>query len=372
MKSRTLVLTEPGHLEERTIELPDLGANDARIRTDHTGICGTDVHMYEGEMEVPYPVVPGHEFSGVVDALGSNVTTDAKGEQLEVGDSVAVVPGITCGECWYCENMPSRPLACSDRDVYGFRNVEEYPYAHGGMSEYVHLEEGTSFYRLPDDMDTSLGALAAPMSTGTHGLERAYQPGLPHLREGFGIGKSVAVQGAGPVGLMAMVAADTAGAGQIIALEAVPERLELSKEFGATDTVDITDYDSDAELVEAVHDLTVGGVGPDIVLGAAGTAPAVTSAFKLPHNGGTYVEIGHYHRASVEFDPGDLVQKELDVYGSLAYPPNQFETSIAILDRTREDVPYEKLFNFDAGFSEATSAYESMADGTAFCATIHP
>lgn len=368
--SRTVVMEEPGVLRTREVELPELGPDDVLVRVDHNGICGTDVHMYQGELDVPFPVVPGHEFSGVVEALGDNVDTDAKGESVAEGDAVAIVPGINCGECWYCNNLPSRPLACSNRTVYGFRSVDEPPYGHGGMSELVVVEGRGVFYRLPDGMDVALGALCAPISTATHALERAYQPGLPHLRESFGLGKSVAVQGVGPVGLMAVAAANAAGAGQVIAIDLVPERLAFAEEFGATDTFNVGEYGDG--LVEAVKESTLGGVGPDVIIGAAGTAPAVEQAADIVRNAGTYVEVGHYHHSTVEFDPGTLVQKELDIYGSLAYPPNQFETSIALLERLHGEVPFPAMFDVQVGLDDAEEAYLKMARGEALCATIHP
>jgi threonine dehydrogenase-like Zn-dependent dehydrogenase len=221
-------------------------------------------------------------------------------------------------------------------------------------------------------MDVELGALAEPLAVATRAFERGYRPGVPDAREGFGIGKSVTVQGAGPIGLLTMSAAKAAGAGQVIAVDAVEERLDLATEFGATDTVDLTEHD-DEGLVDEVKGRTNGGVGSDLVIEAAGVPVALRQGIELARDGGTLVEVGHYaYNGEVEINPTRIVQKDLDVHGSLAYPPNQFETAIALLDQLRGEIPFERLFNYRAGFDDAESAYEKQESGEAYRATIHP
>lgn len=373
MQSRALVMAEPGQLEEREVDIGEPGPDEVLIRVERNGICGTDVHMMEGGMDLDWPVVPGHEFVGIVEEVGDDVATDSAGEPVAEGDAATVVPGISCGECWYCNNLPTRPLACNNRRVYGFRNVEDEPHVHGGMSEYVIAEADATWYTIPDTVDTPLGALVEPLSVATHAFERAFTPGIPHAREGFGIGKSVAIQGAGPIGLLSAAAARTAGAGQVIMIDQMEERLALSEEFGATETVNFTDYESEEAYFDAVHGLANGGHGPDVVMEAVGVPVAFQQALELPHNAGTVVEVGHYaYNGETEVNPTRVVQKELDVYGSLAYPPNQFETAISMLDQTQDEFPYGDLFNYEVGFDEAEEAYEAQASGEAFRATIHP
>lgn len=373
METTALVMEEPGTLEQREIDLPAMGPSDILMRVELSGICGTDVHMNEGGMALDFPVIPGHEFAGVIETVGDDATVDSKGDPIEPGDAVTVVPGIVCGTCWYCNNVPARPTTCQDRDVYGFRNIGEPPYGHGGFSQHVIIEDRATFYRLPDGMDVELGALAEPMSVATHAFERAYQPGIPYAREGFGVGKSVAVQGAGPIGLLTMSAATAAGAGQIIAIDAIEERLDLAAAFGATDRVDITAFDETEALVDHVHGLTSGNVGPDVVVEAAGRPTAFQQGIELPRDGGTLVEVGHYaYAGETDINPTRIVQKDLDLLGSLAYPPNQFETAISLLDQLKDEIPFTDLFNYRVGFDDAASAYEKQASGEAYRATIHP
>jgi L-iditol 2-dehydrogenase len=186
------------------------------------------------------------------------------------------------------------------------------------------------------------------------------------------MGKSVAVQGAGPVGLLTAAAARHAGAGQVIVVDLIEDRLAMAEEFGATDTVDVSEYDGEDDLIAGVKERTSGGVGPDVVIEAVGQPVAFRQAIEFVHDAGTVIEVGHYADAgTVEINPTDIVQKELDIHGSLAYPPTQFETAISMLDEL-EDVPLTDLFDHRVGFDDVESAYEAQAAGEAYRATIHP
>ena len=373
MKANALVLEEPESLVIREIEVPKPDPTQVLMRVELSGICGTDVHMFEGGIDLDFPVIPGHEFAGVIEEVGAERTTDSKGEPIEPGDAVTVVPGIVCGDCWYCNNVPGRPQTCRNREVYGYFNIDEKPYAHGGFSEYLIITEKASFYKLPDDMDVEFGALAEPLSVATRALERSYSPGMPYSREGFGIGKSIAVQGTGPIGLLTIAAANIAGADKIIAVDGVAERLDLAGRFGATDLIDFTDHDDSDALIEAVKNRTNGNVGPDVVIEAAGVPTAVRQGLEMVRDGGTLVEVGHFaYNGDVEINPTRVVQKDVDIFGSLVYPPIQFETSISLLHQLADDVPFRDLFNFKVGFDDAEEAYAKQASGEAYRATIHP
>lgn len=373
MKSRALVMESPGNHVQREIEVPEPGSKDILIEVELSGICGSDVHMNNGGMDLEFPVVPGHEFAGFVAETGDEISADAKGESLAVGDPVTVVPGIVCGECWYCKNVPGRPTTCENRDVYGFLNADYRQRIHGGFSEYVLADERASVYKLPEGLDVELGALAEPLSVAARAFERGFRPGMPDAREGFGIGKSIAIQGAGPIGLLTMSAAKAGGAGQIIAIDAIDERLDLAERFGATDTVNFTEYDGEEELIDGVKSLTNGGVGPDLVIEVAGVPAAVTQGIEIVRDGGILVEAGHYaYNGETDLNPTRIVQKDLDFFGSLAYPPNEFETALSLIDQLQDDVPFSDLFNFRADFDDVEEAYEKQSSGEAYRATIHP
>jgi len=371
MKTKTVVMEEPGEFDVREVDLPEIGPNDVLMRVEANGVCGTDIHIAEGGMDLDFPILPGHEFVGRVEKLGENVTEDARGRPLEVGDPITGVPFWKVEDDWYSENMPTREVLFTGVTGLGLAPLDSKNV--GGMSEYLVLPEQTEVFRLPDDMDVRVGALSEPMSIGVHAYERAKMPGLPNVREGVGIGSSVAVQGAGPIGLLTMVAADVSGAGQIIAIDAIEERLDLAREFGATDTVDVTAHDGEDDLIRAVKEATEGAPGPDAVVEATGVPQTVRQAIEIPHDGGVFVEAGHYaYSGDVEINPTRIVQKELQIRGSKAAPPSEFETAVDLLEDTRDEYPFEKLLNYPVALEDVADAYETQADGGALRATIHP
>lgn len=371
MKTRTVVMEEPGEFDVKEVDLPEVGPNDVLMRVEANGICGTDIHIAEGGMDLDFPILPGHEFVGRVEKLGENVETDARGRPLSEDDPITGVPFWKVEDDWYSENMPTREVLFTGVTGLGLAPLESGNV--GGMSQYILLPEQTEVFRLPDDMDVRVGALSEPMSIGVHAYERAKMPGLPNVREGVGIGSSVAVQGAGPIGLLTMVAADVGGSGQIIAIDAIEERLELATEFGATDTVDVTEYDDEDEIVAAVKEATDGAPGPDAVVEATGVPETVRQAIEIPHDGGVFVEAGHYaYSGDVEINPTRIVQKELQIRGSKAAPPSEFETAVDLLERTRDEYPFEDLLNYPVELDDVEEAYEAQADGKAYRATVHP
>ncbi len=372
MDSKAVVLTEEGVLEHRSIDVPDPGPDDVLLRIERSGVCGSDVHMWQHGLDLNYPVVPGHELVGTIEAMGENATVDSARRDIAVGDAVTVVPGISCGDCWYCDNMPTRPLTCNNRDVHGFRGVDDPPHVHGGMSQYMLLEDRAHYYKIPDEVDTELGALVEPISVASHAIERAYPPGIPHAREGLGLGQSVVVQGAGPIGLLTIGTAAAVGAGQVIAVDMIDERLEMAERFGATDFVDLREYEDDA-FIDAIAELTPSGDGPDVTVEAVGHPSAFEQALEIPHNGGSVVEVGHYFSAGeAAVDPSEVIHRQLDIYGSLAYPPGQFDTAISLLERTVDRFPYADLMNYPVGIDDVTDAFEKQASGDAYRATVHP
>ena len=366
-------MTEPGAFDIREFELPDLGPNDVLMRVERNGICGTDIHISEGGMDLDFPILPGHEFSGYVEAMGEEVETDAHDRPLAEGDPITGMPFWKVEEDWYSRNMPHREQIFTGIAGLGLEPAETGNV--GGMSEYVLMPAETDVFKLPDELEVAHGALAEPMSIAVHAYERLTEAGFPLIGEGAGLGSSIAVQGVGPIGLLMVAVADYAGSDQIIAVDALGDRLELAREFGATDTVDITACDGEDEIVQAVKDCTDHGLGPDGVIEATGVPQSVRQAIEIPHDGGYFVEAGHYaYSGEVEINPTRIVQKELTILGSKAAPSGQFGTGVKILGDIVDDVPLDDLFNHPVEMTvdAVEDAYETQAAGEALRASIHP
>lgn len=368
-----VVMEEPGHFDIREFDLPEVGPNDVLMRVELNGICGTDVHINHGGMDLDFPILPGHEFAGYVEELGDDVETDEFGRSLAEGDPITGMPFWKVEEDWYSRNMPHREQIFTGIAGLGLEPAETGNV--GGMSEYILMPEQTAVYKLPDSLDVTHGALAEPMSIAVHAFERAVEAGFPLVKEGIGLGSSVAVQGVGPIGLLMIAVADHAGSGQIIAVDALADRLDLAEAFGATDTVNLGEYDTDEGVISAVKEKTDSGLGPDAVIECAGVPQAVAQGIEMPHDGGYFVEAGHYaYNGEVEINPTRIVQKELTILGSKAAPSRQFGAGVKILADIVDEVPLEALFNkpVDMTVEAVEDAYETQAAGNALRASIHP
>ena len=207
---------------------PKVPPRAALIRIDSCGVCGTDLHILKGHWPkpLPWPITLGHELTGVIDEIGPELTTDFMGQPLSVGARVMLPPLMPCGECYYCVHYPARANKCLNPVYYGrYLPFSKPPHLWGGWAEmvYVDLEmlPGTKIYRLPEALPLRLAALAEPLTSCLRGLSRAIRN--PGAADGFCVGDTVVIQGAGPIGLLALVAAREMGAGRLVVIGA-PEK----------------------------------------------------------------------------------------------------------------------------------------------------
>jgi threonine dehydrogenase-like Zn-dependent dehydrogenase len=293
------------------------------VRVEMAGICGTDVHLWLGQLPIPLPVIMGHETVGRLELLGEGLTHDWRGRELHVGDRVAWASSISCGECYYCR-VKRQATRCTSRKAYGISyNADQAPHLRGGYAEQIHLRAGTSLFRLPDDMPTEavVGAGCA-LSTAIHGLER-----LP-----VEWGDSVVVQGTGPVGLAAIAVAKQAGATKLVAIGGPAHRLELASKFGADVTIDIDtvkDLKSRREMILA----ETGGYGADVVIECVGHPEAVNEGIELCRDGGKYLVLGQYANAgNINFNPHTITRKQLLLSGSWGFEPRHVDRALTMLE----------------------------------------
>jgi threonine dehydrogenase-like Zn-dependent dehydrogenase len=226
---------------------------------------------------------------------------------------------------------------------------------------YVDLDAlpGTKIYKLPDDMSLLNGTLAEPLTSCIRAFNRAVRVG------GFRNGDTVVIQGSGPIGVLAVAAAQEMGAGRVIVIGA-PEtpRLELCRRFGAEATVDIDAYPTAAARIDAVRQI-VGGFGADLVMDCAGHPTAGPEGIEMLRDGGTYVEMGQFTDAgSIETNWHRFCTKDVNLLGSWAFTANDIPLGIAMLDRARDCYPWndmQTLFPFsEAGISEAIESAVEM------------
>ena len=261
----------------RQVPWPKIPKKAALIKVGACGVCGTDLHILKGHWPkpLPWPFTLGHEIGGVLVEVGSDFREDFMSKKLTVGSKVMIPPLMPCGQCYYCIHYPQSANKCLTPVYYGrYLGFDKAPHLWGGWAEYVYvdLEElpGTKIYKLPDDMSLRLGALSEPLTSCIRAFNRASRAG------GFTWGDTVVIQGSGPIGILAVAAAQEMGAGRVICVGAPEEpRLKLARKFGAEATVDIEQITSPEARIKAVRDI-VGGFGADLVMDCSGhpSAPA--------------------------------------------------------------------------------------------------
>ena len=223
------------------------------------------------------------------------------GKPLAVGSRVMIPPLMPCGRCHYCVHYPESANKCLTPVYYGrYLGFDKAPHLWGGWAEHVYVDldmlPGTKIYKLPDDMPLRLGALAEPLTSCIRAFNRATRAG------GFRWGDTVVIQGSGPIGILAVAAAQEMGAGRVICVGA-PEtpRLELARKFGAEATVDIEAVTTPEERIARVREI-VGGFGADLVMDCSGHPERRPRGHRVPARRRHLRRDGPVHRRRLDRD----------------------------------------------------------------------
>lgn len=292
------------------LPVPDVGAGEVRIQVKQVGVCGTDLHIHNGDFNAVFPLIPGHELVGVVDAVGDGVT------RFAVGEHVSVNPNIFCGTCDYC--LSGRLILCSDAKGLGSN------YA-GFFAEYVTVPANLVFSVEGLPLDTAV--FTEPAACAMHGLETlALRPG-----------SSALVLGAGPTGQLLAQLIASGGASSVTVAGPTQFKLDRATALGATATVRLERGDPEGNK-QRVLDAS-GGAGYDVVVEATGATEVGDICVPLTRNGGTVLIYG-VARADevVRFHPFDVFRREITIKGSFA-EMTSFGAAIAALraGRARTD-----------------------------------
>jgi threonine dehydrogenase-like Zn-dependent dehydrogenase len=350
----------------RSVPYPKIGPKAALIRIGACGVCGTDLHILKGHWPkpLPWPFTLGHELAGVIVEIGDELKTDFMGKPIGVGSKLMLPPLMPCGHCDWCLHYPETANKCLTPVYYGrYLGFDKPPHLWGGWAEmvYVDLEDlpGTKIYKLPDEMPLRLGALSEPLTSCIRAFARAQKVG------GFPWNATVVIQGTGPIGILAVAAAQEMGAGRVIAVGA-PEspRLELARRFGAEATVNIEEITAPADRIKAVRDI-VGGYGADLVMDCSGHPTAGPEGIEFLRDGGTYVEMGQFTDAgSIETSWHRICTKDINVLGSWAFTANDLPKGVDMLWQARDRYPWfemQTLFEFsEEGISKAVADAMAM------------
>jgi 2-desacetyl-2-hydroxyethyl bacteriochlorophyllide A dehydrogenase len=283
------VFKEPFNLALEDYPLPKLDKKEVLVKVELCGLCGTDFHIYRGESFSKPPVIPGHEYVGIISDKGKEVLGFA------IGDLVAIDPNIYCGECRYCRT--GKINYCENLKALGVS-------MNGGFAEYSIVPTSQT-YLLPENLSLNSAAFAEPLSCCLRGMDQA---SIKH-------GEDLVILGSGTIGLLMLQLAKISGAGKIIVVEPIEDKRLLASQLGA-------DYVFDSEsvkLFEQIADLTSGG--PEVVIECVGNSSAAGTAIKLVKKGGRIILFGlSAKNDSISLNLQAYFLKELSIKGSLLNP----------------------------------------------------
>ena len=368
---KAVVFHKPKDVRTERVDDPKIqDARDAILRVTSTAICGSDLHIYNGAIPQLRPMVLGHEFMGVVEEVGSGV------QNLKKGDRVVVPFPIACGTCWFCEH--SWPTQCmrSNTKHYGpeggllsdkggalFGYTDLYGGYDGGQAELVRVPYADYGPRkVPDELsDEQVLFLTDIFPTGWCGIEWANV--VP--------GETVAVFGCGPVGLMAQKAAWVKGAGRVIGVDLVPERLEMARRTAKSETIDLSREDP----VERIRELT-NGRGADVCVDAVGmevhrgllkkisnvlhlqrgSITAVELCASAVRRGGRITVMGVYATKYDNFPLGQLLDKSIMLRTGQAVVQEKIDELMRLVQSGR--VVLDDIITHRLPLDEAAHAYD--------------
>jgi len=289
---KALLLTEYSKLEVADLPVPQPAAQEVLIRVEACGICGSDVHGYDGSSgrRIP-PIVMGHEAAGTIESVGSDVTNFRKGQRVTFDST------IYCGECEYCKK--GQMNLCGDREVLGV-STPEFRRA-GAFADYV-VVPARVLYTLPDSVSFAEAAMVEPLSVAVHAVAVS----------DVAKGSTALVVGAGMIGLLVLQSLKVAGCKQIIVSDIDDTRLKLARDMGATATINAKTSDAVAEVKKLTN-----GAGVDYALEAVGSTPTIKAAIESVKRGGTVTLIGNI-APNVEIPLQAVVSRQIRLQGSAA------------------------------------------------------
>ena len=332
---KAAVFLGPGRpFELRELPLPELEPGAILVRVSLANICGSDLHFWRGDAPLALPPdgwIFGHEMTGRVAALGAQVKTDSLGQALREGDRIAYCYFYPCGRCYVC--LHGQRAACPHK-IGRATGPGEFPHWVGAFAEYYYLRPGGFVFRVPDDLpDALVSPVNCALSQVLFGLTRAQ----------LAFGESLVIQGAGGLGLQAVAVAREMGAGTVIVIDQVAERLELARAFGADHTLSLAEVPDRRARIKQVRDWT-GGRGADLACDFVGFPPVVPEGVEMLRHGGRYLEIGCISRGrTVEFDPSSLVWGSKSILGVVMYDPWVIPRALEFLGRSRGRFPFDRL-----------------------------
>lgn len=341
---RAAVQVGPRQIEIREFPRPEIGPDDGLLRVEANGICGSDLEVYRGHMNMGNaPFIPGHEPLGIVEEVGERA---AQRWGVEPGDRVAVEVIVPCRACHAC--LVGRYQSCPNRRYgHGVTGLDVEPSLWGGLAEYLYLSPTSVLHKIDKTLPAELAVLFNPLAAGVRWA--------CHLGE-VGLGDTVLVLGAGQRGLASVIAARAVGAGTVIitGLAADAHKLALAREFGADHTI-VADQEN---VVERVQEITDGALA-DIALELTPMATEpVTDALRAVRHGGRVVLAGLKGGNETALPTDLIINRALTVRGAFGVDATAIAETIALIESRR--FPLEKMHTHTFGLDDTALAMQTL------------
>lgn len=319
------IMTKPGTIEFREIEIPKAGEGQVLIRIERIGICGSDIHVYHGEHPfTSYPVTQGHEVAGEVVEVGGAV------DGFTVGQKVTIEPQVYCGKCYPCRH--GKYNLCEELKVMGFQTT-------GTASEYFAVD-ASKVTLLPEEMSFEEGAMIEPLAVAVHAVKQM----------GDVKGMKVAVLGAGPIGNLVAQAAKGMGAEMVMVTDVSDLRLAKAKECGISVCVNTKDKDFGESMTEAF-----GPDKADVIYDCAGNNITMGQAIKYARKGSVIVLVAVF-AGMAQIDLAVANDHELDIKSTMMYRHEDYVDAIRLVQEKK--VQLKQLISKVFPFTEYQKAYE--------------
>ena len=342
--SLAMVHTAPRQLLAQEVAIPEIGHEEALLRIEACGICGSDYEQFEGVLRSPMPAIPGHEPLGIIERIGDGA---AARWGVDVGDRVAVETMLACRNCNAC--LEGRYHLCARRRIYSYIPLADSPGLWGAYAQYMYLHPNSIVHKVDASLAPELAVMFNPLGAGFRwGVE------MP----GTGPGDTVVIMGPGQRGLSCVLACRQAGASKIIVtgLAADHQKLELARAFGADHTIDVENENA----VQRVRELT-DGEGARVVVDVSSYATQpIVDAVDFASLGGVIMLAGTKgFKAIPGFISDKVVMKEISLRGAIGVTSSGYNKAIRLIESGSS--PIEKMHTHSFALEDAELAIRTLA-----------
>jgi len=326
---KRLVISSPNKVSAEKKSVPEPGAGEVLIRVAYCGICGSDIHAFQGKHPfIPLPATPGHEFSGTIVDTGSGVSG------FEKGDRVICEPNLICGECYNCKT--GRYNICENLRVMGCQG-------EGAMADYFAAPADKTI-AIPDRLSLRDAVLVEPLAVGVHAARKG----------GDLFGKNVVIIGAGTIGLMTLASVAKSGAKRIIVTDLSDNRLKTAKKLGATRIINAAGTDIVDKLLSSKP-----YEGYDVVFECVGIEKSIRDAIVIVRKGGRVVVCGVFG-SETTVRMADVQDRELELIGSIMYIRRDITDAVDLL--ADGYCPADLFLSKEFPLDEAERAFSAALD----------